>query len=394
VSLPPETLARGARSHPRALHFVWFVHSLRSDWNHGNAHFLRGVLSELSRRGHSIDVYEPADGWSLAHLLEDHGPGALAAFEAAYPGLRSRTYRLPEIDLERVLEGADVVIAHEWNEPGLIGRLGRARRRMPELKLYFHDTHHRAVTKPEEIERYDLSEYDGVLAFGRVLSDRYRERGWARAAWTWHEAADHRMFRPIPGEERGDDLVWIGNWGDDERTRELAEYLLGPVRDLGLRATVYGVRYPDHARRALDDAGIRYEGWIANFEAPRAFARHRVTVHVPRSPYARALPGIPTIRVFEALACGIPLVCAPWEDTEGLFTPGRDYEVARSGSEMRERLRDILSDPGRGEELAAHGLRTIRDRHTCAHRVDELLSIVSGVSDAAAEPAGAPEVRA
>ena len=48
-------------------------------------------------------------------------------------------------------------------------------------------------------------------------------------------------------------------------------------------------------------------------------------MHVPRGPYAEALPGIPTIRVFEALACGIPLVSAPWDDCEGLFQPGRDY---------------------------------------------------------------------
>lgn len=387
--LPAEPFARGTESPDRALRFVWFVHSLRSDWNHGNAHFLRGVLTELLRRGHRVDVYEPEGAWSLAHLLEDHGPEAVAAFEAAYPALRSRTYRLEEIDLDRALEGADVAIAHEWNEPGLIRRLGSVRRRAPDLRLFFHDTHHRAATKPEEIARYDLSSYDGVLAFGRALSELYRARGWARAAWTWHEAADPRLFHPIRGEDSSGDLVWIGNWGDDERTRELAEYLLDPVRALGLRATVYGVRYPENAKRALHGAGIRYGGWIANFEAPRAFARHRVTVHVPRAPYARALPGIPTIRVFEALACGIPLVSAPWEDAEGLFTAGRDYEVARTGAEMRSRLREILAEPDRGAALADHGLRTIRERHTCAHRVDELLSIVSGTR--ADEPASVAE---
>jgi len=376
--IAPETLARGTVTAPRALRFVWFVHSIRSDWNHGNAHFLRGVISELLRRGHTVDVYEPEDGWSFSHLLEEHGPGALAKFEAAYPGLQSRSYRIETIDLGRILDGADVAIAHEWNDPELIRRLGHVRRLMPELRIFFHDTHHRAATKPDEIGRYDLSDYDGVLAFGRVLSDLYRERGWARAAWTWHEAADPERFHPISEEERREDLVWVGNWGDDERSGELAEYLFGPVRDLGLRASVYGVRYPDRARAELDRAGIRYGGWLPNFEAPQVFARHRVTVHVPRAPYARALPGIPTIRVFEALACGIPLVSAPWEDTEGLFTPGRDYEVARNGAEMRELLRDLLHNVERRAALAAHGLSTIRARHTCAHRVDELLSIVRG----------------
>ncbi|MGH8174867.1 MAG: glycosyltransferase, partial [Steroidobacter sp.] len=44
--------------------FVLFYHSLVSDWNHGNAHFLRGVVSELLARGHAVDVYEPENGWS------------------------------------------------------------------------------------------------------------------------------------------------------------------------------------------------------------------------------------------------------------------------------------------------------------------------------------------
>ncbi|HYH47259.1 MAG TPA: glycosyltransferase, partial [Thermoanaerobaculia bacterium] len=120
---------------------------------------------------------------------------------------------------------------------------------------------------------------------------------------------------------------------------------------------------------------VEYRGWLPNFAVPRTFARFGVTVHVPRRPYAAALPGIPTIRPFEALACGIPLVSAPWEDVEGLFEPGRDFLVARDGAEMKRHLRDLLNDPARAAEIAAHGRRTILDRHTCAHRVDELLAI-------------------
>jgi spore maturation protein CgeB len=173
------------------------------------------------------------------------------------------------------------------------------------------------------------------------------------------------------------DLVWIGNWGDGERSAELGEFLLGPVRRLGLTAHAYGVRYPDDARQALAEAGIAYGGWRANHRAPGAFAAHAVTVHVPRRPYVEALPGIPTIRPFEALACGIPLVSAPWDDVEGLFTPGQDFLVAADGAEMERHLDDVLHDPELAQQLRNNGLRAIRDRHTCAHRVDELLEIVS-----------------
>jgi len=210
---------------------------------------------------------------------------------------------------------------------------------------------------------------------GEVIRQLYISRGWSHRAWIWHEAADTRVFRPQPTVRQGEDLVWIGNWGDDERTAELHEFLLGPVKALSLKATVHGVRYPEEARTALADAGITYAGWLPNHEAPQAFARARVTVHVPRRPYVQALPGIPTIRVFEALACGIPLVSAPWWDAEGLFKPGRDFLIARTGEEMRRVLGVLLADDQLRRELAEHGRRTVLARHTCAHRVDELLII-------------------
>ncbi|MGQ9368900.1 CgeB family protein [Azospirillum sp. A39] len=374
------------------MRFVLFYHSLVSDWNHGNAHFLRGVVRELLARGHEVRVLEPADGWSRTNMLAEAGEEAVAAFHAAFPGLTSRTYdpAAPDLDatLDRVLDEADVVVVHEWTEPELVAALGRRRAGGARFRLLFHDTHHRIVSRPAEMERMDLSAYDGVLAFGEVLSERYRSLGWGNRAWTWHEAADTALFRPIAGEPAEGDLVWIGNWGDDERTAELREYLLEPVRTLGLRARIHGVRYPDHALESLRRAGIAYAGWLPNHQAPGVFARHAVTVHVPRRPYVEALPGIPTIRVFEALACGIPLVCAPWDDAEGLFRPGTDYLVARDGQAMGERLRAVLHDREQAESLARHGLETIRARHTCAHRVDELLAVcaVLAAPHFAAEP--------
>ena len=356
---------------------VFFVHSLISDWNHGNAHFIRGVISELKERGHAVDVYEPADGWSLRNLRNEDAR-AEARFVQRFPHLTSLLYHPDSLDLEGALEGADLVIVHEWNEPELVSRIGRVRR-SKEFFLVFHDTHHRAVTQPETMARFDLSDYDGVLAFGAILRDLYLERGWTRRAWTWHEAADVRVFSPLPrAPER--DLVWIGNMGDDERAQELNEYLLEPVRALELSGTIHGVRYSMSAQRAVAGSGLEFAGWIANHDVPRAFARHRVTVHVPRRPYARRMPGIPTIRVFEALACGIPLISAPWEDSEALFRPGRDYLVASSGAEMETHLKEVLNDGSLADQLAQNGLETIRARHTCAHRVDELLAIYRDAS--------------
>lgn len=356
------------------MRIVMFYHSLRSDWNHGNAHFLRGVVTDLIARGHDVVVYEPHDAWSVQNMVAERGADSLDAYRASYPELSSERYD-ESLDLDRALDGADVVLVHEWNEHDLVRRIGEHHARAGGYVLYFHDTHHRSVTDAASVEAYDLRHYDAVLAFGAVVRDVYLERGWAQRAFTWHEAADVRVFHPVLTSARDGDLVWIGNWGDGERTAELQEFLIDPVHDLELRARIHGVRYPAEARALLAEAGIEYSGWLPNYEAPAVFARFSVTVHVPRRPYVRALPGIPTIRIFEALACGIPLVSAPWDDTEGLFTPGSDYLIARDGTEMRQQLRDVLYDPELARGLTQHGLNTILDRHTCCHRVDELFQI-------------------
>jgi spore maturation protein CgeB len=357
------------------MNIVMFYHSLLSDWNHGNAHFLRGVATELISRGHRVVVYEPRNAWSLKNLLSEYGRDPVDRFRKVYPELKSRRYDLESLDLDRTLDKADMVIVHEWNDHQLVKRIGLHHRRNKRYRLLFHDTHHRCVTDPKAMAAYDLSHYDGVLAFGTIIRDIYLSNGWAKQAWTWHEAADVRVFSPGRKSQPSGDLVWIGNWGDDERTQEIKKFLIEPVKSLGLRTRVHGVRYPDPALNMLDKAGIEYAGWLANFHVPKVFSQFKVTVHIPRGPYVRALPGIPTIRPFEAMACGIPLICSPWQDIEHLFTPGKDFLVARNGREMKQHLKDVLNDPQLAKELSTHGRQTILARHTCSHRVDELLGI-------------------
>src|SRR5436190_14331916 len=153
----------------RLMRIVMFYHSLVSDWNHGNAHFLRGIVTEFLAQGHEVKVFEPRDNWSLQNLFAEHGLEAIEKFHAAYPKLDSIPYNPATFSVERALEGADRVIVHEWNDPGLVARIGRHRRREGGYELFFHDTHHRMASDPESMSRYDLSNYDGVLAYGRVL---------------------------------------------------------------------------------------------------------------------------------------------------------------------------------------------------------------------------------
>jgi spore maturation protein CgeB len=356
---------------------VLFYHAFSSCWNNGNAHFLRGVSRELQKLGHEVVVYEPADGWSRLNAIRDGGEQALSEVIRLFPQIDIRQYD-HSLDLDEALEGADLVLVHEWNFPELIAEIGTRRAQGAPFTLLLHDTHHRAVTAPEELERFDLDGFDGVLAFGNVLREIYLKLGWASRAFTWHEAADTDLYHPFPHIEPQQDVVWIGNWGDDERSVELYSYLIEPVSSLGLHGTIYGVRYPEPAIAAIAAAGMAYGGWLPAHRVPAALACAHVTVHVPRGPYARSLPGIPTIRMFEAMACGVPIVSAPWEDVEELFAPGT-YLRAGNDEQMKAALHMLLQDPELASTMADAAYEHLIEHHTCRHRAIELLMIADGI---------------
>src|SRR5437763_6870093 len=163
ISLGQQPTANSQPVGEPGMKLVFFVHSLRSDWNHGNAHFLRGVVTELLGRGHEVAVYEPANAWSVENLVAERGPDALDAYRRAYPMLDSIRYDLSTLNLDAVLDGADLVVVHEWNDHDLVRRISEHWRVNRGYRLLFHDTHHRAVTDSQSMASYDLRFYDGVL---------------------------------------------------------------------------------------------------------------------------------------------------------------------------------------------------------------------------------------
>jgi spore maturation protein CgeB len=388
------------------MHFALFYHSVRSDWNHGNAHFLRGLIRELQQLGHTCMVYEPVSGWSLQNLLRDHGPAPLEAFARRFSFIQWDTYDLDrEASHEvarRALRDADVCIVHEWtvDDPGqrialAHALIAEAARR--DVLVLYHDTHYRAVEEPAYVRELPLERFSAVLAFGPSLADVYRSMYGLRHVEVFHEAADTALFRPVAPEQPPADVLFIGNWAGDDRSIELQSYLLEPARRLPeLRFVVYGVRYPaEVVARLAQEYGIEYRGWLPNADTPGAYAAAKVTLHVPRRQYAGWLYGIPTIRVFEALACGTCLVSTPWADVDGLFRRGLDFTTAWTPEHMCDLLAWLCHDACARHGFGQRGRETVLARHTCAHRARQLIAIIDALrrdGRRADEPAGGPGV--
>ncbi len=357
--------------------FALFYQSVISDWNHGNAHFLRGMMRALQARGHEVVCYEQRDNWSLSNLLT-RSPSAVDDFRAQFPDLRFERYtpgpELVEWLRERLSE-ADVALVHEWNEPHVIRLIGQLCRELGVHSL-FHDTHYRVVLDDAHRGELALEQFDDILAYSPSTAQRFRALGFDNVH-VLHEAADPTVFSPVE-LPKSTDVVFVGNYGDGDRSDELDQYVFAQRRALPhLRFAMYGVRYPDEViarfRNGLD---IQYGGWLANAQVPRVYSAARVVLHVPRRQYVELLPGTPTIRVFEALASGACLISLPWPDTDHLFEAGVDYAVANSPREMRELIAWLCADDAARARFGQHGRQTILDRHTCGHRADELLCLL------------------
>src|SRR6185312_2989260 len=346
----------------------------------------RGLMCELVRMGHCVHCYEDLGSWSLNNLMKHEGDRAVEAincFRRIYPELDIRFYKPGDEQFEHFLDDelkdTNLVLLHEWNDPLVVNSV-LALKEKHGFKALFHDSHHRAYTNAAEILKFHLHLVDGVLAFGEAIRRIYADGFGVSRAWTFHEAADVKQFKPLQ-RPREIDLVWIGNWGDDERTRELEEFLIAPAMAMRDRhVVVHGVRYPQDALEKLNHAGIEFRGYLPNLFAPEVYAASALSVHIPRRQYANGLSGIPTIRVFEALACGIPLVCSTWSDEERLFDPGEDYLLVNDGREMKATIENLLKDESARRQLGERGLHTIRERHTCAHRARQLISICEEIA--------------
>ena len=246
--------------------------------------------------------------------------------------------------------------------------------------LLFHDTHHRAVSDPEAIRRFDLEGYDGVLAFGEALAEVYRRWGWGDRVWVWHEAADTRLFRPPEREGPREGLVWIGNWGDDERSAELESFLLRPARTACLPLDIHGVRYPDHALRTLERSTAR-----ATAAGCRTPARRRSSPATSPPSTCRAASTWTCCPASRPSACSrrwpaaSPSSPRPGATPRGCSARARTTWWRANEAEMARHMAAIRDDAGLRRTLVANGLAAIRARHSCAHRAEELLGILRGL---------------
>ena len=357
--------------------------STTSSWGNGHANIYPALVRELVALGHDVLFLER----DVPPFAEDRDlPTPPTARVTLYRSLRQLEHRFAA----RVRTADLVMVASQLPEGAAIGSwVTRTARGL--TAFYDLDTPatlaRLAHGDLEYLTRSLVARYDLYLSCsgGPTLEHLKRVYG-AQQAYALYCSADTESSYPEPTPFRYD-LGFIGTYRAD-RQRVLTHLLSEPARLWWEgRFVVAGPQYP---------AKIRWPANVRRIEQVppnhRAFyASQRFTLNLTRSSM-NASGHSPNARLFEAAACGTPIITEAWDGIEDILEPGHEVLIARSTRDILEYLRD-LPEADR-VALATRARAHILAKHTAAHRAEELQAIVRGASAQAAIADGRTGVKA
>jgi spore maturation protein CgeB len=340
---------------------VVFGLSLSSSWGNGHATTYRGLLKAFAARGHDIVFYERDVPWYAASR------------DLADPDYcRLRLYNtLDELgSIPALLEGADAVMIGSFVQEGpeLIRRIAAAE---PSLLAFYDIDTPVTVSRLERGDREYVTRelvpaFDLYFSFsGGPIMDRLQRDFGARDVRFLGCNADAEVYAPQPGAAQDFDLGYLGTY-DASRQPALERLLIEPARRLpSRRFIVAGPQYP---------ATIRWPDNVTRLDhlPPDAHARFysslRFALNVTRADMVKA--GFsPSVRIFEAAACGAPVVTDNWAGLDSYFEPGREIIVANRTADMIRLLTDDRVDR---KGIGQAGRSRVLAGHSAAKRAEEL----------------------
>jgi spore maturation protein CgeB len=344
--------------------------SITSSWGNGHATNYRALVRELGRRGHDVLFCERDVPWYAEHRDLPEPPGGRTSLYSSLDELAERhrddvaganlvvvgSY-VPEgaAVAEWALGIADGVTAfYDIDTPVTLGKLRRG---------------DGEYLSPDLVSRFDL-----YLSFtgGPTLEVLEDEFG-ARRALAFYCLVDPETYRPLEAERRWD-LGYLGTYSED-RQPVLDQLLTEPARwSPRTGFAVAGPRYPEET--AWPDNVERIEH-VPPGDHPSFYAAQRFTLNVTRAEM-RAAGWSPSVRLFEAAACGVPVISDRWDGLDQIFTPDEEILIADSAEDVL----DFLGQVGEvaRSEIAAGARRRVLAEHTAERRCELLEDEVAGVA--------------
>jgi len=348
--------------------------SITSSWGNGHATTYRGLLRELARDGHRVTFLERDVPWYAMHRDLPEPPYGSTHLYASLDDLRVRFAGL--------VARADAVIVGSYVPDGQ--QVGDWVLQTATGVTAFYD-----VDTPVTLAKLEQGDhaylaprqipgYHAYLSFtGGATLDRLRTHYGARYAYAFHCAFDPEAYFPEPAPCRWD-LGYLGTYSDDRQPR-VDSLLIGPARAWAEgRFTVAGPMYP---------ASIAWPGNVERTEhvppaEHRAFYNaQRFTLNVTRDDMIQA-GWSPSVRLFEAAACGTSILSDRWPGIDELFVPGAEILLVDDTDAVLDVLRH-MSDAER-RAIGEGARERVLASHTAAHRAKVLPALLAEAGDAVA----------
>lgn len=358
---------------------VIFGLTISSSWGNGHATLWRGLCRALTRRGHRVVFYERDVPYYAAHR----------DLTALPPGGRLNLYRDWSgacAAAERDLADAEVGMVTSYCPDGIAAAdlvlSSRAR-----LKTFYDLDTPVTLARLAAGEAIDyigprgLGDFDLVLSYtGGAALDELRTRLGARRTAPLYGSVDPETHRPVvPQPHYRADLSYLGTYAAD-RQDALEAFLIEPARRLaGRRFVIGGAQYPAAFPWTRNIHFVRH---LPPAEHPAFFSSSRLTLNITRRSMA-AMGFCPSGRMFEAAACGAPIVSDRWPGLDAFFEPGAEIIVLRDTTEA---IAAIEMPDGERLAIARRARERVLDEHTADHRAGALIDII----ETARSPATAP----
>ena len=335
--------------------------SLSSSWGNGHATTFRALLEAFAERGHDILFLERDVPWYRTQRdLEDPAYCRLA-FYSDLGDLKS---------WEQDIASADAVMVGSYVPEGV--EVGRYIQRTANGRTAFYD-----IDTPVTLAKLACGDfeylspdiipgYDVYLSFTGGPTLRFIEEHYGSpAARALYCSVDAGRYRPLDALRRWD-LSYLGTYSDD-RQPTVERFLNAVARALPHRRfCVAGPQYPG----GIDwPANVERIDHVPPAEHPAFYAASRFTLNVTRADMIRA-GWSPSVRLFEAAACGTPIISDVWEGLDQLLEPGREILLARSADDVIAALEGLSDEQAQAIGRAAR--TRVLDQHTARHRAKEL----------------------
>ena len=350
---------------------VIFGLTISSSWGNGHATLWRGLCKNLSLMGHDVVFYERDVPYYA---------GARDLYEL--PGGRLELY--PSWDAVRVrasndVADADAAFVTSYCPDGLaatelVCNQARALRIFYDLDTPITLARLRAGEDVRYIGPRGLTDFDLVLSFtgGTRVFDEFRHRLGARRIAALYGHVDPDIHRPVTAQPHyAAHLSYLGTYSRDRQQALEALFVEPARRRRDLRFLLGGAQYPPGFPWSPNIYFVRH---LPPSEHAAFFASSRLTLNVTRR--ARAEMGwCPSGRLFEAAACGTPLLSDVWEGLDEFFEPGEEIILARGQDDALMAL-EIADDELRA--IARRARERTLDQHSSARRAEELVGLLGG----------------